>query len=58
MKMLTTQLENDIYISINCKEVAYVRESHVVDRSVVMMSNGDLLTVKMPYLEVIGFMQL
>ena len=57
MKMLTVQLDNDRNVSINCDQILYVMEKHIADQTLVVMAAGDMLSVKMPYLELVGFLK-
>ena len=55
MKILTTRTERGDSVSFNCDQIMYVIEDG--DKCRVVMAAGDLLTVEMPYLEVIGFLK-
>lgn len=57
MRLLTSQTERGRGVTINCEHVMYVLEHSEADKSVVVMAAGELLTIDMPYIEVVGFMK-
>lgn len=57
MKIMTSLLENGRCVSINCDQVLYVMEHQDNDKCTIVTAAGDILVVKTPYLEAVGFLK-
>jgi hypothetical protein len=58
MKILTATVDGSgKSVSINCDQVLYIIEHQEHDKCVVVTAAGDMLVIRMNYLEAVGFLK-